>query len=271
MVSRAATPRTPPPTPTRLATTVLHTAPPAGRERWGRRHHTGRPIGRYTGPATAATPVAGADRVRSAVGPAVATACARSAAAVVAAAGAGRVRSAAGPAVQAACAGSAAAAYAGSATVAVAAVGGWTGMARRGFGGVGDYVAGGSRCGFGTCLAGLRRGEVARGTVELPRIPAAQARPRERSLDGVAIACAATPPGRAAGRLAGAVFALPRGEPDAVSSTAAAVLPRVYGERVVSGGTGAHALGMAPSRATDAADRSRTPSRWPPLPRTGRE
>ncbi|MFD4972140.1 hypothetical protein [Streptomyces sp. NPDC058424] len=69
----------------------------------------------------------------------------------------------------------------------------------------------------------------------------------------------------------GAVFALPCGGPVAVRGVAAAVLPRALGERVVSGGTRAHALGMAPSRATGAADWSRTPSRWPPLPRSGRK
>ncbi|MFI1291148.1 hypothetical protein ACH4VM_22200, partial [Streptomyces sp. NPDC020792] len=60
MISRAATPRT----------------PPAGRECWGRTHHAGRPIGRYPGPATAATAVSGAGRVWSVVGPAVAAVCA---------------------------------------------------------------------------------------------------------------------------------------------------------------------------------------------------
>lgn len=189
--------------------------------------------------------------------------------------GVGRVWSVVGLGMAAACAGSATVAVA----VAVAEVG--VGRVRPevalavsavGSRGGHDDVDGGSRRGFRACLAALRRGEVTRGTVEPPRIPAAGARPKERPLDGVAIACVVTPlldvrPGR----LAGAVFAPPRGGRGAVGGVAAAVLPRALGERVVSGGTGAHALGVAPSRATGAADRSRTPSRWPPLPRMGRK
>lgn len=274
MISGAATPRTHPPTPTRPATTVLPTAPPAGRD-WGRRHHEGRPIGRHTGPATAATAVAGVGRVRSTVGPAVATACAGSAVAVVAAAGVGRVWSAAGPAVPAACAGSAAV-YAVTATAATAVAGAGAGRVRRevalagsvvGSCGVHDH-AGGSRRGFRACLAVLRRGEVTRGTAELPRIAAAGARLKEWLPDGVVIAGGRVRrrlPGRAA-RSVGR-----RGVRAAVRWAGRRQGSRRGGAAPGARGAGAHALGVAPSRATGAADWSRTPSRWPPLPRAGRK
>ncbi|GED87841.1 hypothetical protein TNCT6_49260 [Streptomyces sp. 6-11-2] len=102
-------------------------------------------------------------------------------------------------------------------------------------------------------------------------VVAASGADRVRSVAGPAARAASAGSVARPGRLAGAVSALPRGGPDAVRGVTAAVLPRAFGERVVSGGTGAHALGVAPSRARGAADRARTLSRWPPLPRTGRK